>query len=52
MSVAPASLAGAHWRLARLYEREERAEQYRLAASLDPRLRPGSWLSRRMESRI
>ena len=38
-----ASRAGAHWRLAQLYARQDRdahaKEQYRLAAVLDPRLR-------------
>ena len=51
-----ASRAGAHWRLAQLYERQDRddraKEQYRLAATLDPRLRPGSRLSARVEAKI
>ena len=51
-----ASRAGAHWRLAQLYERQDRdaraEEQYRLAATLDPRLRPGSRLPARVESQI
>jgi tetratricopeptide (TPR) repeat protein len=51
-----ASRAGAHWRLAQLYERQDRdthaEEQYRLAATLDPRLRAGSRLPARVESQI
>jgi len=51
-----ASRAGAHWRLAQLYERQDREqharEQYRMAAALDPRLRSGSRLPARMESQI
>jgi tetratricopeptide (TPR) repeat protein len=51
-----ASRAAAHWRLARLYERQNRDElarrQYRLAASLDPRLRAGGRLPPRLEARL
>jgi tetratricopeptide (TPR) repeat protein len=51
-----ASRAGAHWRLAQLYERQDRdehaEEQYRLAATLDPRLGAGRRLPARYESRI
>jgi tetratricopeptide (TPR) repeat protein len=51
-----ASRAGAHWRLAQLYRRQERdehaEEQYRLAAALDPRLRAGNRLPPRMEAQI
>lgn len=51
-----ASRAGAHWRLAQLYERQDREdrarEQYRLAATLDPRLRPGRRLSPRLEAQL
>jgi tetratricopeptide (TPR) repeat protein len=51
-----ASRAGAHWRLAQLYERQDRddhaEEQYRLAATLDPRLRAKGRLPARVESQI
>ena len=51
-----ASRAGAHWRLAQVYQRQNRddhaREQYRLAATLDPRLRAGSRLPARVESQI
>ena len=51
-----ASRAGAHWRLGQLYERQDlddRAqEHYRVAAALDPRLRPGRKLPARLEREI
>ncbi|MGI9041395.1 MAG: hypothetical protein ACR2HK_09950 [Gemmatimonadales bacterium] len=51
-----ASRAGAHWRLGQLYERQDRearaTEQYRLAASLDPRLKPGRRSPGRLESEL
>jgi len=51
-----ASRAGAHWRLGQLYERQDReayaSEQYRLAASLDPRLKPGRRSPGRLESEL
>ena len=51
-----ASRAGAHWRLAQLYERQDRdrvaKEQYRLAASLDPRLKRGKRSAERLESQL
>jgi tetratricopeptide (TPR) repeat protein len=51
-----ASRAGAHWRLAQLYDRldrEERAkEQYQLAARLDPRLRAGNRIPPRLQAQL
>ncbi|HYC32335.1 MAG TPA: hypothetical protein VEB59_08620 [Gemmatimonadales bacterium] len=51
-----ATRAGAHWRLARLYERLDRddyaKEQYRIAASLDSRLRPGRHIPARLEAQL
>lgn len=51
-----ASRAGAHWRLAQLYERQDREEQakeqYRLAASLDSRLRRDRRTSERLEREL
>jgi tetratricopeptide (TPR) repeat protein len=51
-----ASRAGAHWRLGQLYERQDRdevaKEQYRLAATLDPRLARGKRRPGRLESEL
>ncbi len=51
-----ASRAGAQWRLGQLYERQEKGmqarEQYRLAASLDPRLKQGSRSAKRLEREL